>query len=901
MTPAAPFLKNPYLLWLTAAVLLVAGVSSLNSLPRLEDPRITNRFPSIIAAFPGADAARVEALLTEPIEDALEEIPEIKSVVSESRAGVAAVTPELDDAVGERDSREIFGRIRDRLAAVDLPPGTLRPDFEDLRGASTWTLIVSLADPVADDTDLGVNGSRATPGGESAALNRLTRLSGALADRLRDLPGTELVRLYGEPEEELTVTADPDELAALGLTPAAVAAAVAGADAKRPAGTVRGGGANRDLEVAGGFTAAERVAAVPLFSEGGNVVRVGDVAEVAWGFRDPPGSAATADGRRAVFVAARVAVTKRVDEWAERAKAEVAAFADDAGAAADVGLVYDESFYTNARLAELAGNLLAGAAVIALVVLCMMGRRAALIVCAALPLVCGGTLFCIGLTGGSLHQMSIFGLIIALGLLIDNAIVVTDEVRGRLSAGLSRTDAVADATRHLSAPLAASTFTTALAFAPIVLLDGNIGDFVGPIGASVIFAVAGSFAVALTLTAALAGKYLPGGQPRRPGWRGFLRRGVDFPKLAAGYHVILKAGARRPWIALAFSLMLPACGAAAATQLGQQFFPRVDRDMFDLQLWNPAGTSLSATRETTREVEKYLRSIPGADGEPAVSHIHWLAGATLPSVYYNLVENADGRPEYARAVVVTRSAGDVKPLLAAAGPALDDAFPDSQIVVDQFAQGPPVDAPVLLKLYRPDVRTLQNLGEEVRRAVQRHPKVVHARTTLPRGVPKLWLDADEDAARLAGFSLADLADRLRADLDGATAGTILEDTEELPVRVRAPAGRRGSPAAVAAAAFALPPDPGGFNNQAEWVPLAALGALTLRPGTGGITREDGRRANFVKGYVVNDALPIEVTNAVLADLDAAGFALPAGYGGRRVPRRFAGINLDVGVRVPRQF
>ena len=138
MTPAAPFLKNPYLLWLTAAVLLVAGVSSLNALPRLEDPRITNRFPSIIAAFPGADAARVEALLTEPIEDALEEIPEIKSVVSESRAGVAAVTPELDDAVGERDSREIFGRIRDRLAAVDLPPGALRPDFEDLRGASTF-------------------------------------------------------------------------------------------------------------------------------------------------------------------------------------------------------------------------------------------------------------------------------------------------------------------------------------------------------------------------------------------------------------------------------------------------------------------------------------------------------------------------------------------------------------------------------------------------------------------------------------------------------------------------------------------------------------------------------------------------------------------------------------------
>ena len=416
-----------------------------------------------------------------------------------------------------------------------------------------------------------------------------------------------------------------------------------------------------------------------------------------------------------------------------------------------------------------------------------------------------------------------------------------------------------------------------LAFAPIVLLDGNIGDFVGPIGASVILAVAGSFAVAVTLTAALAGKYLPGGEPRRPGLRGFLRRGFDSPKLAAAYRTVLNAGARRPGLALLASLILPACGLAAATQLGQQFFPRVDRDMFDLQLWNPPGTSLAATRETAAEVEDLLRSVPGADGRPAVSHVHWLAGASLPSVYYNLVENADGQPEYARAVVVTRSPGDVKPLLAAAGPALDDRFPDAQIVMNQFAQGPPVDAPVLLKLYGPDVRTLQNLGEEVRRAVQAHPKVAHARTTLPRGVPKLWLDADPDAARLAGLTAADVAARLRADLDGVTGGTVLEDVEELPVRVRAPADRRGELAAVASANFALPPDPGGSETSADWVPLAALGELTLRPETGGITREDGRRANFVKGYVTNDALPIEVTADVLAALDAAGFTLPAGY------------------------
>ncbi len=907
MTPAGPFLKNPYLLWLSIAVLAVAGWSALVSMPRLEDPRITNRFAMIVTPFPGADATRVEALVTEPIEQALRTIPEIKTVESVSRAGVSSVLPELADNVDERAAKEIRSRMRDRIAEAALPPGARRPIFEDLRGASAWTLVVFLRE--ADGAEAGETG--ADEAEETASLNRLSRLSEALADRLRNLPGTELVRLYGEPEEELTVTTDPDELTALGLSPADVAAAIAGADAKRPAGTVRSATADRgldlDLEVTGALTAAARVAAVPLLSRDGTTVRVGDVAEVSRGFQTPPGSVALTDGRRAVFVAARVSAAARTDLWATAAKEEVNAFAADVGAAATVGLVYDESVYTNARLAELAGNLLAGATVIAAVVLLMMGWRAALIVCAALPLVCGGTLFGILTLGGSLHQMSIFGFIIALGLLIDNAIVVTEEVRHRLRAGADRAEAVADASRHLLIPLAASTFTTVLAFAPIVLLDGNIGDFVGPIGVSVVLAVAGSFLVAITLTAALAAKFLPAGRDRTGdltgnltgGLRGVWRRGVEVPRLARSYTALLRAGARRPGLALAFSLILPACGCAAALGMGRQFFPRVDRDMFDVQLWMPAGTGLAATRDAAREVEAILRRSPGASSQTsaesagenargnAVEHVHWLAGASLPSVYYNLVENADGQADYARGVVVARSFEDVKALLAQAQPALDDALPDAQIVIGQFAQGPPVDAPVMLRLFGPDVATLQTLGDAVRAAVQRHPKTLHARTTMPRGVPKLWVDADEDAARLAGFSLADVADRLRADLDGVTGGSLLEDVEELPVRVRAPEASRSDLSAVASARFALPPAPAGSQIAGsptagaaaapQWIPLAALGEVTLRPETGGVTRRNGVRCNQIKGYVTNDALPIEVTRDVLDALEEQGVALPAGY------------------------
>ena len=189
----------------------------------------------------------------------------------------------------------------------------------------------------------------------------------------------------------------------------------------------------------------------------------------------------------------------QLDEWATRAREQVSDFAGRTGPGIDVRVVFDQSRYTQARLGELGGNLAAGAAIVALVVFVMMGWRSALIVGAALPLSASVTLFGLDLAGQQIHQMSIFGMIIAIGLLIDNAIVITDETRRRLAEGLTANAAAEAAVRHLFAPLAASTFTTVLGFMPIFLLPGNMGDFVRPITIAVIFALIASFLIALTL------------------------------------------------------------------------------------------------------------------------------------------------------------------------------------------------------------------------------------------------------------------------------------------------------------------------------------------------------------------------------------------------------------------
>jgi multidrug efflux pump subunit AcrB len=216
------FFRNRHLLWLSVLAILVGGVWAGLSLPQLEDPRIANRNPIVITPVPGAPAERVDALVTKVIEDALNEIDEIKDLESTSRAGVSVIAIELAASVTAHTNQQLFAEIRDKLGEARslLPPEAGEPLIDDKRDPAAFTLI------------LGVTWDR----DDEPALGILDRVAKDLADRLRTVEGTELVRVYGASDEEITVRVEPDELAELGLSPAGLAAAVAGADAKMPGG-----------------------------------------------------------------------------------------------------------------------------------------------------------------------------------------------------------------------------------------------------------------------------------------------------------------------------------------------------------------------------------------------------------------------------------------------------------------------------------------------------------------------------------------------------------------------------------------------------------------------------------------------------------------------------------------
>jgi len=843
------FYRNRYLLFLTTAVCVVAGMTALLTLPRQEDPRIVNRNPLIVTLFPGASAERVETLVTEKIEDALQEIEEIKKLQSTSRAGVSLVAIELQDAVTDDENDEIFSEIRDRLADArqQFPRGAGEPVFDDKRDPVAFTLIVALTWTHDSPPRLGM----------------LKRLGEDLADQLRNIGGTELVRLFGEPTEEITVTVDPAELSDLGLTPADLARQISAADAKAPAGLLRDARSTIAIEVAGELDSLDRIGAIPLRDAAAaeTVVRLADVADIRRDWQDPPQEVALANGRRSVLVAARMGSGQRIDQWSEQARSVIAQRQAQLGDGIVVETVFDQNRYTSERLAELGANLLMGVGVVMAVIFLTMGWRASLIVSLAIPLVAALTMFGLFAIGGALHQMAVFGMIIALGLLIDNGIVVVDEVRKLQRSGHTPLEAVRQTVSHLFAPLLASTVTTILAFAPIPLLPGGAGDFVGLIGGSVIMAVAASFIVSMTIIVSLAALW--GGFEQAASARHWWQRGIETPRLAKRYRELLDWTLRKPCWSVPLACSPALLGFLLIPFLGNQFFPPVDRNMFHVQVWLPRDASLEQTRMRVASIDAALRT------REEIQRVDWLVGGSFPTVYYNLVMDEDNSPHYAQGIVLSQSAGQVDTLVEQLQDQLDREFPGVQILVREFGQGPPVQADVQFRLFGPEIDTLQRLGDEVRLALQAHPESLHTMVTMPRAEPKLWLEADEVRAHLADFRLRDLAGQLQANLEGITGGSVLEQREELPVRIRFANAHRGDLAAIASTNFV---PPGG-----DWVPLETLGQLRLRPTLAGVFHYNTERCNVVEGFTRNDSLPIDVAYQVRGQLQDAGFTLPPGY------------------------
>jgi multidrug efflux pump subunit AcrB len=833
---------------------IAVGITSFRSIARQEDPTLTNFIATITVFYPGASPDRVEALVTRPLEDELREISEIDELRSISSSGVSFFNIKLLDTLAEDQLERAWVEVRDAMsdATTQFPPGVGEPVFDNDRFTS-FTTIVALS----------------SSGPEDMPLSLLNRLAQDFADRARNLPNTKLVEVFGEPVEEIRVEVDEAALISRGLSLQQVAAALQAADAKIASGRASGGGADMLIELAGDFESVERIRQVIVnTSAGGSATRVADIARVYKSAISPPPSMALAQGRPAILVGSIMEPGNQVDVWSASFNAMLSQHRQEAPAGLQLEVSYDQSNYAEARLREVGKNLAIGIALVLLVLLFTLGWRAAVVVAIILPL-CG----LISITvmermGMALHQMSVTGLIVALGLLVDGSIVMTDEIRKRLLQGHSRLEAIRGSVDRLRVPLIASALTTILAFMPMAIMPGPAGDFLGSIATAVIIMLATSTVLAIAITPVLAAWLLPRKPAEAAHW---YTGGAQSGKAGKLLQRSMDWSLRHPIAAIALSLSLPITGFLSFPTLTAQFFPGTDRDQLYLQVKLADGRSIYDTAALVEKLDAKLRE------DPLIRRVDWTLGESAPAFYYNMYRFKEGIPSWAEALVLTRDENLTDPLIRRLQSELDEEFPEARIIVRGIDQGPPVIAPLEVELHGPNLDVLQELGEEFRLRMEAIPYVTHTTTDLVGGAPKIHLEVQEEKLRLAHLQLSDVATALNDSLTGRIGGEVLEGTERLPVRVRLKEQDWGTPDRIGDIRIPLPAPASGNRPLISGIPLNALAVPELVPSQSPISRFNGRRTNSVQAHITRGVLPQEALKVLQQDLEENPIALPDGY------------------------
>ncbi len=849
------FYRNSRLLILTICLILVWGFSSLQILPRMEDPALSQWYGKITTRFPGASAERVESLVTEKLEQKLQEIEEINLIESTSRIGSSLILVKLQDRVKNHD--EVWSRVRDRLADVtpQLPPEVIAPNLEDINDGRGYTLITALTWELDSSPNYAI----------------LNRLAEELEQRLHNVGGVEEIEFWGAPSEEILVEINPTDLAAIGLTPQQLSQQIRLSDAKVSSGSLRGIHNDLLIEVETEFDSLERIRQIPI-RVGNNseqLVRLGDIAVVKKTIQEPPSELAIINGKPGITLGVLIEPNRRIDQWMSEARQTLEEFRSSISSSIGLEIILDQNRYVETRLNNLFKNLLLGAVFVVISTAFLMGGKSALVLGFSLPfsvlMVFGG----MRLLAIPLHQMSLTGLVIALGMLIDNAIVVVDEMEHLLGEGSSPHKAISQAVSYLAIPLLASTLTTVLTFLPIALLPGDIGEFVRTIALSVILALGSSLLLSLTVIPAIRGRMHQKAEKynRSAAW---WRTGFSNSRLTKAYHHTLDSILTTPVLGILLALILPTTGFLLAGSIPEQFFSPAERDQFQIKLELPLSTSIEQTQSVVKKASKQIFQ------HPEVIDLHWFIGTYAPTFYYTVDRGGiKGEiPHYATAMVQISAGTSSRQLIQTLQRELDQDFPSARFLVEQLKQAIPIP-PIELILYGSNLDLLQKLGTQARSQLVQVPNVTHTSTSLVEALPKLALSLDEEQAQLTGLDNTQIAQQLNTKLEGILGGSILEDTAELPVRVRLANNNRANLDQITT--LDLVPNNQLSPENSVSVPLSALGQIDLVPETAIITRRNGQRVNKVQGFITAGVLPSTVLADFQQRLSSSNFQLPPGY------------------------
>lgn len=799
-------LARPRFTFLAVIGLVLAGLWLALDFPSTEEPPVTIRTATVLSFVPGGTVERVEQLVARPTEESVLGLPEVKRVKTTVRPGFAFSYVELHASVTPEQLPQVWQRLRSRMADLRpaLPAGTLGPLVDDEFGR------------VAVLT-MGLTGA----GYKAGELRHHAR---ALRDQLLKLDGVERVTLHGVRDEQVQVVLDVPALAARGLDPAAVAQALSRRNVIAPAGFVELGGAEIALNVSGDVARPEQLGATPVPLPQGGAVPLRELARIERVAQDPPLAGAFVDGQPAAVIAVSMDPGLNVVSFADRLRTQVQQLERALPAGMALVPITDQAQIVTRQLQQVGQVFVETTVIVMGVVVLFLGLRTGLIVGAIVPTTVLGTLAVMKLLGIDLHIISIGAIIIALGLFVDNAIVVAEDMERRLALGEPRDQAAAEAGRTMFVPLLVSSLAIILTFMPLVLSETETGEYLRSMGVVMAIALLLSLLLAVTFTPLLCQRFArhhaelsrtARAVERLTGWyRGKVRWVLAHKTLYIGAMVglLLAAG----WL---------------FTHVPSELMPASERRQLQMSIELAPDTGTKAMLATTGAISRAL-----ADRQ------------AFPEIASHAVYMGDGGPRFILALNPPTPAGHrayaVLTLAAGASHAaaverlrsgLAERFPDVRVEPKRFSMGSSDAGTAVFRLSSSDGLSHRAAAAQLLAALQAEPGIGDASSDAEREILQLDVQVDQAKAQAAGLSSADIARSLELMLGGTAVTQFREGDTVLPVILRGDAVLRRDVAQLAA--LPMQPADGGAS-----VPLGQVATVVLQPQASVIQRFNQERS-----------------------------------------------------------
>ena len=816
-----------------------AGILAFAKLGRAEDPPFTIKQMTIVTAWPGATAQEMQDQVAEPLEKRMQELRWYDRTETFTRPGLAFTMVSLLDSAPPSQVQEEFYQARKKISdeARKLPAGVIGPMVNDEYADVTFALFALKA--------------------KGEPQRQLVRDAEVLRQQLLHVAGVKKVNIIGEQPERIYVSFSHDRLATLGVAPQDIFAALNSQNVLTPAGSIETKGPQVFLRVDGAFDTLEKIRQTPIIAQG-RTLKLSDVATIERGYEDPATFLVRNGGEPALLLG----VVMR-DDWngldlGKALEAEVTKINAELPMGMTLTKVTDQAVNISSAVDEFMVKFFVALLVVMVVCFVSMGWRVGIVVAAAVPLTLAAVFVIMAASGKNFDRITLGSLILALGLLVDDAIIAIEMMVVKMEEGYSRVAASAYAWSHTAAPMLSGTLVTAIGFMPNGFARSTAGEYTSNMFWIVGIALIASWVVAVVFTPYLGVKLLPDLKKVEGGHDAI----YDTPRYNQFRQLLGRVIARK-WIVAASVVILFVVSVLGMALVKKQFFPTSDRPEVLVEVQMPYGTSIEQTSAATAKVEAWLAK--QEEAKVVTAYI----GQGAPRFFLAMSPELPD-PSFAKIVVLTGNDKEREELKFRLRHAVADGLaPEARVRVTQIVFGPPSPFPVAYRVMGPDLDKLREISAEVEAVLQASPMMRTVNTDWGPRVPTLHFTLDQDRLSAVGLSSSSVALQLQFLLSGAPLTEVREDIRSVQVTGRAAGDVRLDPAKILGLSL--------VGSSGQRIPLSQVGKVDVRMEDPILRRRDRTPTITVRGDIAEGLQPPDVSTAITQQLKPLMDKLPGGY------------------------